>query len=235
MAAIRNRLIASGSSVDVSEVVITEGATIELRERQIRFEMREFFALAQGRGLSHLRGIEYLRDRASANPATRMINIGLHGDLAEAQTVLWHEMAHMIEFEDPSIANAAKSWIRARATGPEQTINSIQGVSYYEDDEVALPGKFIDPYIGKIYDMDATEVISMGLQHFTDPEKMLEFYRKDPERYLRHKCWEDEVIAANQQSGAFYAGGGLDEKSRLMHEAIARKYAGHNDDHSSSY
>jgi SPP1 gp7 family putative phage head morphogenesis protein len=181
---IRRQLLSSGSAVDVSDVVITEGATIELRERQIRFEMREFYALAQGRGLSQLKGIEYIRERAEANPLTGMINVGLHdGDLVAAQTALWHEMAHMIEFEDPSIADAAKSWIRARATGPEQTINSIQGVSYYDADEVALPGKFVDPYVGKIYDQDATEVISMGLQHFTDPEEMLKFYREDPEHF----------------------------------------------------
>jgi SPP1 gp7 family putative phage head morphogenesis protein len=180
---IRRQLLSSGSAVDVSEVVITEGATIELRERQIRFEMREFYALAQGRGLSQLKGIEYIRERAEANPLTGMINIGLNGDLSEAQTALWHEMAHMIEFEDPSIADAAKSWIRARATGSEQSINSIQGVDYYDESEVALPDKFISPYVGKIYDQDATEVISMGLQYFTGPEEMLKFYRKDPEHF----------------------------------------------------
>lgn len=61
--------------------------------------------------------------------------------------------------------------------------------------------------------------------------------RRHPSTYLNNENWNDESLirTANQQSGSLYAGGGLDEKSRLMHEAIARKYAGHNDDYSSSY
>jgi hypothetical protein len=55
-------------------------------------------------------------------------------------------------------------------------------------------------------------------------------FRLDPERFLKRKKWEDEIIATFPGQG-----GVLDEKGRAMHEAIARKYAGGGYDHSSSY
>ena len=47
-------------------------------------------------------------------------------------------------------------------------------------------------------------------------------YRKDPERYLRHKCWEDEVIGTNEK-GAGQAGPTVDDKKREVLEHLARR------------
>ena len=56
--------------------------------------------------------------------------------------------------------------------------------------------------------------------------------RRHPGTYLHNENWHDDALVP---AATPTAGGGLDEKSRLMHEAIARKYACHNDDHSPSY
>ena len=50
-----------------------------------------------------------------------------------------------------------------------------------------MPDKFVDPYVGKVYDgyfgEKATEVVSMGIERFHSPESMKEFRDKDPDHF----------------------------------------------------
>jgi hypothetical protein len=50
---------------------------------------------------------------------------------------------------------------------------------------MALPGNFIDPYVGKINGPagSSTEVISMGVEQFANPPRMAMFYKKYPEHF----------------------------------------------------
>jgi len=53
----------------------------------------------------------------------------------------------------------------------------------YNEDEKALPGRYIHPYVGKIYKEGHTEVISVGVEHFASPRLMRELYQKDKEHF----------------------------------------------------
>ena len=92
-------------------------------------------------------------------------------------------MGHHVEFEDKALLAAAKSWVKSRASGEQQPLSQLVKGSSYDSNEIALPDKFIDPYVGKIYP-SSTEVFSMGLQHFTDKESMLDLLKRDREHIL---------------------------------------------------
>lgn len=115
-----------------------------------------------------------------------------------------HELAHHLEYQDPGARRLAIEFLNKRTKGQTvKTMSQATGISAYDKSEVTIPDKFIDPYVGKIYDIRAgisygagqknekynydekyirsTEVISMGFdQMWHDPET---FYRKDPEHF----------------------------------------------------
>jgi hypothetical protein len=180
MQGIRQQLL-SKPRIDTSKVKINANAVADISKTEMRAEIDDFMQMSGGLGLKRLDKIAYRSDRAHADEDKREINIGKNG--SDAKAVLWHELAHFIEFERPDIAKAAMGWIEGRRTGEKQQINTIAGCEHLEDDEIAYPDNFIDPYVGKFYSDGATEVISMGLQYFTDAESMATLYAKDPEHF----------------------------------------------------
>ena len=60
------------------------------------------------------------------------------------------------------------------------------GDTRYEPHERALLGDFSSPYVGRVYPpgQAATEVVTTGLERFTSPREMLNFYLQDPEHFL---------------------------------------------------
>jgi len=62
-------------------------------------------------------------------------------------------------------------------------LRDITGVAGYGDYEVARPGDFYDGYLGKVYEAGTTEVVSLGLEHFSDPELMEALYKKQPDLF----------------------------------------------------
>jgi hypothetical protein len=180
MQGIRQQLL-NKPRIDTSKVKINANAVADISKNEMRSEIDDFMQMTGGLGMKHLKKIAYRADRAHADETNGEINIGKGGPAAKA--TLWHELAHFIEFERPDIAKAARGWIEGRATGEKQPINTMPGCEHLEDDEMAYPDDFLDPYVGKFYSDGATEVISMGLQYFTDAESMATLYRKDPEHF----------------------------------------------------
>ena len=61
---------------------------------------------------------------------------------------------------------------------PKDLTSGLQSIRF--SDISKLP-KGVD--VGEIYD-EATEVISMGAEHFSDPENMFRLYQADPEHFF---------------------------------------------------
>jgi len=102
-------------------------------------------------------------------------------DTTSARTIV-HELAHTLEFDDPRVLRASLDFIARRTAGESyQKLSKITGNTFYKDDEIAKPDKFISPYIGKDYGGQATEVISMGVEHlYAEPERLA---REDPDYF----------------------------------------------------
>jgi hypothetical protein len=97
-----------------------------------------------------------------------------------------HELAHRAEKGNPEIAQANRDWVRARCqnggfSDEPVKLSTLVPKGDYQDDEVALEDSFADPYIGKQYNYGATEVLSVGLDHFASPERFIKLYQQDPE------------------------------------------------------
>jgi len=142
-------------------------------------DLADFFYLTGGKGATSLKKIEYTKDRAYALPSGE-VNIGS----SFSKRTLWHETGHHLEFESKDIEKAAGEWVKHHATSAEsQKLSELTGNKNYSDREKALPDSFINPYIGKIYPSGSTEVISMGIEHFTDAKSMATLYLKDRKHF----------------------------------------------------
>jgi hypothetical protein len=78
---------------------------------------------------------------------------------------VWHELGHWLEMNTLGGPEAAKSF-RDGCRGKEQAakLSDLTGDPCYEPDEVAFKDKFPDAYCGRLYEDDATEITSMGMQ-----------------------------------------------------------------------
>jgi len=142
-----------------------------------------FFNLSQGKGASSFQKLQRTTARAYANPSDRAINTGHKQTATEFKNMMFHEMAHHVEFEDPAAKLAAQHFVNSRASGSQKLLSEITGNIMYES-EKAYPDDFINPYVGKIYENGSTEVLSMGIEQFTDKKKLARFIKKDREHFL---------------------------------------------------
>lgn len=115
-------------------------------------------------------------------------NFGSNNPTRQKQ-ILFHELAHSIEYAHPPVGEAARLWVRQRATaaGEQSTraLNELDSGSAYDADEVAFEDHFLHPYVGKVYgDGRATEVTSTALERFADVASLTELFTKDPEQFL---------------------------------------------------
>ncbi len=95
-----------------------------------------------------------------------------------------HELGHWWETHDPRIHDACVAFLLRRTRGERPVaLRDLFPQSRYRDDEVALPDKFLHPYVGKVYPgYYATEVLSMGLEMMaTDPLRLAD---EDPEWFV---------------------------------------------------
>lgn len=95
-------------------------------------------------------------------------------------TTAVHEAAHCIHKHRQETIKVVDLFFKDRIKGDKLT-QIYSGTSEY-----GYKDKFIDHYVGKIYDFDkageaGTEVVSMGMQYMYDDP--IEFYRKDPEHF----------------------------------------------------
>lgn len=149
--------------------------------KSAREALADFYELTGGRGSTSLTTLKYDDPRAYANRAG-VVNIG-----DGSRATLYHEFGHHAEYVSPQLLESAIAWRNGKATSktPEK-LSKLTGLNY-DDDEVAMKDKFVDPYVGKVYDgyfgERATEVVSMGLERFNSPQAMKEFRDKDPDHF----------------------------------------------------
>jgi hypothetical protein len=74
--------------------------------------------------------------------------------------------------------------VKSRATKKTpKKLSEITGLPY-GDEEKAYIDHFISPYVGKITPSDSSsEVFSMGVDHFTTPERMIKLWNGDREHF----------------------------------------------------
>lgn len=159
------------------ESQIEDALNSDFTRRDLDDSLKEFVQLTRLKSTSSLNTITAQSFRASAS-RNGTIDIG-----TPSKRAIFHEMGHHVEFESEIIQKSAKDWIKSRATSDRpELISKLTGNSNYSDDEIAYPDKFINPYVGKVYP-DATEVVSMGIEHFTSGRMMLELYQNDKEHF----------------------------------------------------
>lgn len=150
--------------------------------------VRAFLEVSNGHIPSNLR--KFIRDdpRAYAQSYFGLINVGG----ANARTI-FHEIGHFVEYSDLTVNNAALTFLKRRRTSNAAKRLRDLTKQNYDIDEIAYEDKFIDPYVGKKYrskyvpntgnNITPTEVISMGIEKFSDRHTAMQFLQQDPEHF----------------------------------------------------
>ena len=124
--------------------------------------------------------------------------------------VIFHEMAHSTEW---SVAEACWKFVLHRRTASElKKLRDITGNDFFDEHELAYEDRFIDAYVGKTYRADKpesaplhTEVLSIGLENFSNPKKLADFYFADREHfYLTMAClqpFNSEYLGDHERTG----------------------------------
>jgi hypothetical protein len=98
-----------------------------------------------------------------ARYSDRDFEITLNGDIDVSR----HELAHRMEYSVPGLLDLEREFFTHR-TPPNPLFRKLRDLvpgSTYEDNEVADPDRFFDPYVGKSYNGRAYEIMSMGVQY----------------------------------------------------------------------
>lgn len=53
----------------------------------------------------------------------------------------------------------------------------------HKDSELAYAGRYISPYMGRVYRGKVTEVISVALEHFSETAGMYRLYKEHPDLF----------------------------------------------------
>lgn len=186
---LRQHLLSSGARQDFSRILaqqvnITPEAALKaltpLDEILVEFNQITHGKLRQGRGENSFKGFIYDgNSRAAANGELGLIRVG---DQPEAHN-MYHELGHILEDQNPRLAQAARDWRDSKATGPAVPLNDLTGTNIYDDDELALPGNYVSKYVAKVYNDGSTEVLSVGFEYFASDEALLRLAQKDPEHF----------------------------------------------------
>lgn len=120
-----------------------------------------------GNKASNLKYVEDIKDRRSqADISMKTMLVGTEF----TQRSLYHEVGHFVE-RNLGVGPQSQDFIKQRATGDITKLSTLTGNDDYKL-EIAYPDTFIHPYVGKVYYSNDTEVVSMGLQHFTEPKEL---------------------------------------------------------------
>lgn len=184
-----------------SQVLITGKVAPETRQR-----LADLVRLTNGQFLETMGEVKVSNARAHASRSRGYVTF--KGDNFDT---LFHEVGHHVEFG--SGASAGIDFVKGRATGDAQKLSAITGNRGYRKHEIAVPDHFINPYVGKVYQDDSTEVISMGLQYFAEPALLAKLAQKDPEHLAL-------VVGVIQQARR---GQGADAAKAKQDKAVLKK------------
>jgi hypothetical protein len=160
-------------------------------EETLRGWLADFFQLTtKTRAPGELR-IEVKAERARYVDGERTVDLGrdfVNEPQVEQRRRLFHELAHSIESQDPTIGKASVEWVRQRAESAGSTdpvdLATLTGLAGYRG-ERALEDHFVDAYVGKLYEgVPVSEVASMAMEKFIDPKVALDLFREDPEHFF---------------------------------------------------
>lgn len=106
------------------------------------------------------------------------------GDRRQQESI-FHEAGHHIEYPLPQeFGELGFHFVTQKADGQaRKSLRELTGNEGYEESEKAYPGTFVHPYVGKVYPDGTTEVLSMGLEHFTSADRMRRLYEADPDHF----------------------------------------------------
>lgn len=175
----------AGSQARFDEAAVKKLADKGLKPDQVRAWVNDFYHQT-GLPVPDKIQFTYLDGRPRYIDATGAINIGDYFD----KRICMHELAHPVEFRNPALSQANKAWVKARcqASGfePEspEKLQKLCPEGKYGPEELAQRDHFTNPYVGKVYADAATEVLSTGLEHFTDGKKLVQLYQQDPEQFF---------------------------------------------------
>ncbi len=105
----------------------------------------------------------------------------------KAKQTIFHEVGHSLEKITNKNLDMSVGWRSSRVTSNIATKAKTKVKRAWTLKEKVLPDEFIDPYVGRPYyqfGVDrATEVVSMGVEHFATPELMFRLYTIDPDHF----------------------------------------------------
>lgn len=96
------------------------------------------------------------------------------GQESERISCVIHELSHRLETCHSGVLKAEEEFYKQRTKGePLELLSKVTGNPRYTKEEKTRKDNFIHPYIGKDYEGEAYELISMGFEtFFTEPEKL---------------------------------------------------------------
>jgi SPP1 gp7 family putative phage head morphogenesis protein len=178
-------------------IEIDEGVEKLYGSNRIRGLLTDFHLISRGK-VDNIDAIVYRdyvykgqvlvpKERGYAQQKDRIVNTGKH-TAEEISSTLFHEMGHHVEYGDlPGVTRygaLAREWRDERVTSmSEMSLREITGIEEYSENEVARPGSFFNPYLGKVYKGGSTEVIAMGMEHLDTPASMAALYDKQPDLF----------------------------------------------------
>lgn len=112
----------------------------------------------------------YLYDRLSVALAP--------GDLPR---VVVHEVGHALEHRGGQIDKVMAFFDQRTAGENWEKLSALTGNPGYDDSEVAKKDKWLHPYMGKDYQRQFTEIVSMGVELMADDPA--DFAKKDPDMF----------------------------------------------------
>lgn len=97
-----------------------------------------------------------------------------------------HEIAHSIEYNSKKLSDKSKAFLKKRAGNEKpKKLRDLTNDKGYRDDEFTYEDEFLkrggEHYSGKIYDDNATELVSTGVQRLL--KNPLKFAQQDPEYF----------------------------------------------------
>lgn len=185
-----NAFIKSGKISEASKLIESfmsrntkaeaEAITAKIKvDKTLARDVTDFNQLT-GKYLAKLKEIRLSPERSYADVKDGLIVIDSRTDLSRQRAAVFHEMGHFLERSDPKLMSASKEFVETRATGPKEQLRKILKDSRYAETEYAYPGPWVTAYVGKTHISGATEVVSIGLEHFASPLALSKLAKADP-------------------------------------------------------